>query len=404
VGIDWLFSQVAFKTMAYQRQGRVLGQSAEGGEFLGRLEGRPGETLDYHAMDLYSLLEAMQLSKATRRRDKYFALAGLAVNVSGDEPELRPDYVSPIDTIVSRFGRWFWERGSGVRVLLTGGLASQSGLQIPSWAPDFTAANTRNAMNRAPIVAEHYTAAGDTVFRFTMTPGIDHLVTLSGLFVDAVDRDPSRQLPLRDLLVRIADSSVGNAGLVMPLLQHVASNLRAVFGDVPSGSPLPRQLSDEAVSAALLFGSEGGGESMTDRERAIGFRYWSWLAVYRKDLTDKEEMPTEISGRLTKIEFGAEMPEVHASEAKFRASLILTASRHSQLTPTRRGHVANLPACFERGDEIWVLGGVPLPILLRRSKAYAGCYQVIGPCYIHGMMHGEALAVPGRGFEEVTLC
>jgi hypothetical protein len=42
-----------------------------------------------------------------------------------------------------------------------------------------------------------------------------------------------------NLFVRIADSSVGNADLVMPLLQHVASNVRAVFHDVLSGPALP---------------------------------------------------------------------------------------------------------------------------------------------------------------------
>jgi hypothetical protein len=110
------------------------------------------------------------------------------------------------------------------------------------------------------------------------------------------------------------------------LLQHVGVNLRVVFDDVAAGSPSPLQLSDEAVSAALLFGR---GREHNQRQRVIGFGYWSWLAAHSGELADNEEIPTGISGRVTKLEFLAGTPEVHAIEANSQASLILMAFRHS---------------------------------------------------------------------------
>jgi hypothetical protein len=57
---------------------------------------------------------------------------------------------------------------------------------------------------------------------------------------------------------------------------------------------------------------------------------------------------------------------------------------------------------LKNGDELWLVAGSDVPILLRR-EAEKG-YQVIGEAYVHGIMHGESLAdLSSLHVETITL-
>jgi hypothetical protein len=49
---------------------------------------------------------------------------------------------------------------------------------------------------------------------------------------------------------------------------------------------------------------------------------------------------------------------------------------------------------MQQGDEIWILPGASVPLILRKVSAECR-YRVVGDAYVHGIMHGEALT----GFE-----
>jgi hypothetical protein len=142
-------------------------------------------------------------------------------------------------------------------------------------AADFSASNI--SINRRFTIWARYNAAGDTQFHFTIAPKANNLVTLGAMRVDVVDRDPFAELPLGVLSRQPLDDREDD------MLQHAAFNIRAVLDDVTSVSPVPAELSDEALYSALLFGTEGQRNSgiMIDRVCAIGFRWMSWFAVYR---------------------------------------------------------------------------------------------------------------------------
>ncbi|KAH9227146.1 hypothetical protein K456DRAFT_1088620 [Colletotrichum gloeosporioides 23] len=44
---------------------------------------------------------------------------------------------------------------------------------------------------------------------------------------------------------------------------------------------------------------------------------------------------------------------------------------------------------IERGDEIWVIQGLDVPVALRCVGD--GLYSLVGVVYVHGIMHGEAV-------------
>lgn len=49
----------------------------------------------------------------------------------------------------------------------------------------------------------------------------------------------------------------------------------------------------------------------------------------------------------------------------------------------------SLSRSLSQSDQIVVVYGCPLPLVVRRRKDRA--YRLIGPCYVHGMMKGEAM-------------
>ena len=79
-----------------------------------------------------------------------------------------------------------------------------------------------------------------------------------------------------------------------------------------------------------------------------------------------------------------------------------------RLATTERGYVGMVLETARRDDVIAVLLGCSMPMVLRRSEE-AGKdsgdvrWQVVGECYLHGIMDGEAI---GWGIEpeDIVLC
>ena len=59
---------------------------------------------------------------------------------------------------------------------------------------------------------------------------------------------------------------------------------------------------------------------------------------------------------------------------------------------TLAGRLARVPSNALRTDLICVLHGSEVPYVVRLQED--GIYVVIGECYVHGIMHGEALQLP----------
>lgn len=67
---------------------------------------------------------------------------------------------------------------------------------------------------------------------------------------------------------------------------------------------------------------------------------------------------------------------------------------------TREDYIGLAPRIAQPGDQVCILLGCNKPMLLRPASDFQ--YQVIGACYIHGLMRGEALLGPLPGYYQVT--
>ncbi len=60
---------------------------------------------------------------------------------------------------------------------------------------------------------------------------------------------------------------------------------------------------------------------------------------------------------------------------------------HAPLCRTTDGFLASVPYTTEVHDVIVILAGGRTPFVLRPNGGY---YRLVGPCYVHGIMNGEA--------------
>lgn len=87
------------------------------------------------------------------------------------------------------------------------------------------------------------------------------------------------------------------------------------------------------------------------------------------------------------------------------ANKFLVASRsfceQRSFIETREGYIGLAPRIAQPGDQVCVLLGCRMPLLLRPAPNLQ--YQVIGACYIHGMMQGEAFLGPIPNHYQVVI-
>jgi hypothetical protein len=62
-----------------------------------------------------------------------------------------------------------------------------------------------------------------------------------------------------------------------------------------------------------------------------------------------------------------------------------------QLIKTKRGYLGLAPEAAEKGDLVCILYGCSVPVVIREVEG--GDHELVGECYIHGMMDGAALGV-----------
>jgi Heterokaryon incompatibility protein (HET) len=72
----------------------------------------------------------------------------------------------------------------------------------------------------------------------------------------------------------------------------------------------------------------------------------------------------------------------------------------SPLCTTTNGYLASAPYTTKSGDCIAVLTGGRAPFILRPVDSF---YQLVGPCYIHGIMKGEAFPIDQGELEWISI-
>ncbi|KAF2970825.1 hypothetical protein GQX73_g2789 [Xylaria multiplex] len=325
--------------------------------------------------ELLALFDRFQHTRATLQRDKLFAFLGLARDA--DDPDLDPDYVSPLDVIVRRYGRTFVKRGGALNLLYRAGYSSP---RFPSWIPDWVTNVQRQTITTWPSRRKGFSASTRLKSDIVLSPGRDVLVA-RGYVLDTIER-------------------VGQVSSDRTLY------LKEIFQAVKSLKSYPSKDKLEDLVWKIPIGDADKPISGTWEEVNFRTSYEAFVEYLQlgEKMTDWETEVKEMSAMYRIKQFLFRPQELRKSMWPFLYTAQEFAERftNAKVCVTKAGYVGIVPGTAKDGDTVALFHGSAVPFLLRKRDKQHNRYFHLGECYIHGIMHGErhsGQALLETGFE-----
>ncbi|KAF1996938.1 hypothetical protein P154DRAFT_607356 [Amniculicola lignicola CBS 123094] len=327
-----------------------------------------------HRWTLILLLENFRHSESTLSRDRLFALLGLASD--GNEASFEPDYDSPLEAIVLKFARVFVRQGRGMQLLYRAGLNQQSD-KFASWIPDWTVRRP-GSLHDSSEGGVMFTACGPQQAKIKCVPDTDELL-VDGYLVDVIESISTTSNVEQEWgdYFREIDTMVDNA--VLSLVRDSREDLKwkvpiagVLYPKVAVSGGLDLQSSYAALRNYLNSKQKGETKETND-----------YLA----------NGPPLVSMYSTALEHIA-TSALQEQSASYMAALGDTLHGW-KFVITKRGYVGVVPNIASVGDVVVILKGGRVPFVLHASETRFGALRLVGECYIHSIMNGEGLLLPG---------
>lgn len=310
------------------------------------------DTVALYSMRAFSFLNLRRqigLSKCSDQRDRIYAV--LSHLRKSDHLGIVPDYNKTASEVYVDAAQRHIRQSGRLAILCQCELdESTSATPLPSWVPDWA--------NPMPSAGVH--EFGTELFELLPT------------FED-----------MNNERLQAYGVSISRVTQVMPI------NDKALHGE--SDAEMAQEL------RKLLFEADrhGAGHAYTSRERVLEAYCRSlWLNNFadRWQPAVPHEPPYKDCLRLVKAlvdpeNATAELPSL--PNISYYLSRARDACTARTLYTTEEGHVGMGPASVAVGDEVCHLFGSWKPIILRPVASKE--HRVVGECYIHGRMHGEAV-------------
>lgn len=315
-------------------------------------------------LPLCHLLIMFGKSEATHPRDRLFAFLGLAAD--GDALSLRPNYDEPIESVFLRYARYFIETGDGIRLLYQSSGILNKEISIPSWVPDWTQSEKR-PLNQIAIHGLFYKAAANTSPQIRCANDEKEIV-ISGVHVDTVSRtaiyNPGDPFDSDDWFLNLQNIFTEVDSFILNRESYV------------TGEPL-----FDVLWKTLI------GNASADTGFAAPEEYGQQYHVCRKIIED--------------IKQEGLFPRLEDTNSYFKR--LFSMIDMYTLCETRTGLVGMVPLDTVVGDSVYIFAGSGLPFILRPNAELQNKYEVVGGCYIHGVMNGELVGSDKWREEDVTL-
>ena len=313
---------------------------------------------------LIMLLENFRYAESTLSRDRFFALLGLASD--GNEATFEPDYDSPLEVVVLRFARVFVRQGRGMQLLHRAGL-SQGSHRFPSWIPDWTVRGPSSLHDSAESGIT-FAASGPQQAKIGCIPDTDELA-VEGYAVDVIASvsTSSNVEPEWEKYFDEVDAMVDSA---------VLSPVRDSREDLKWKVPIAGMLCPKVAYTALR-----NYISSNQKRKAIEVNGYS---------VDRNALRTAHATALGQTTADSFQENSTSYIAALKGTL------HGwRFVVTKRGYVGVVPNMAQIGDVIAILKGGRVPFILKESVTRPGAFRLVGGCYVHCMMNGEGLLLPG---------
>ena len=340
--------------------------------------------------NIYRLLNLSRLVFSTDPRDKVYGLLGLMNESLASR--IKPDYADTVLDVNRSFTLATIEATGSLDIIRHTVPTVDS--TIPSWVPNLTVAHETSALT----LSENSFATSGSSLASIQTLADGQLLLCKGFIIDRFDGmgamwakgwSPDSVVPTKGTADpygtfegardAIWKSMVANRSLPSETLNADYGSLLATSvlaeTDLPEHSPLKDLKGSNVFLWCVRFLKSNAGFQVAGRRMEEYF----W----------KKAEPEEIDA-------------MHLRDALMQRDRVGVRRR---LVTTERGYVGMALETVEKSDSVAVLLGCSMPVVLRKVEGGPEHvrWKVVGECYVHGIMDGEAMEW-GMEAQDIVLC
>ncbi|EUC49811.1 hypothetical protein COCMIDRAFT_83693 [Bipolaris oryzae ATCC 44560] len=324
-------------------------------------------------INLDHLSSLTRWAKASRDKDKVYSILGLLDPVIS--ADVIPDYFLSEQQIFTDFTTSVVKNWGNPDYIMVGGIPTSEGW--PSWVPDW----------RQPFLRYHIhyfrkcQASGDlqAIFRFEKGERSGCLLICSGFHVDTVDKVAAETSQIQHSMHLSNNTAPNRYGdlIRQALHQTILLGYPGLREELLLRIPWIQEPDTYSVSANH-FG---------DQERLKPFQSRNYKRFHKFRENNKY---FQVGGQDLQS-FFPQHPDrsPYNSKTAELMSLAFISLEQRTLITTTTGYLGLAPIAVQRGDVVAILFGSKCPIVLR--PASDNRFQVVGECYVHGLMNGEIL-------------
>jgi Heterokaryon incompatibility protein (HET) len=355
----------------------------------GKLSRDDPEMLDLDARVAIDSLCSTRRYHCADPRDHVFALRGL---LNDGEILAKADYTISTKELYARFARSFISIYQSTNILRLAGLtwrslSSSDGLGVcPSWVPylgtidyiDYSLDKVSRPLTDFNRRVHFRAAKGLGRARESTIAENDEELSVFGYPVDVLDL-------LQPFFVEVSNMTLDDF-------------IRSVWQELPPNLPLsyPTGCDPKHALLRVLIGNQHLEKgSMSPCQKWVS-DIIAWIenegSLYEQRVpeifVDNQHSPVAPSSMVPAPSTSKNMlrpPGLQKIALEMKTS-IKVATTGRKFLRTKRGFMGLAPQPAEVGDEVWILLGCEVPMLLRKCDDY---YILVGECFVVGMMEGE---------------
>jgi hypothetical protein len=340
------------------------------------------ENSPYQGASLLWLLRRVRSLSATDARDKIYAILGILDKEESLELNIVPDYTQSVAECYWKTSLLIMSQMKTLDILLTDRIFDST-LDLPSWVTDW-----RSLPNPSPICLDPrshdiegedgeerpFSASLSSQWVPTTGPDVKTLMLSGYEFDEIVELEDILTVPALDHTdIAAMGSSFSNIGSFM---KHLFVGL---------GSYFDLLVKWEALVTSKKYSRYPTGE---DTELALE-RFRKWRKVLRGPRKMGFLKNLGINGGFYKTMVAA--VGIGSGISVMDDRVYATATETTlwrRLARTKKGYLAVVPSQSVVGDHVALYKGGRMPFIVRQLGE-GNRRELIGPCYVHGIMYGE---------------